>query len=221
MSPHFIPQDQAGALDWMRSFASGISGNPAVYELSPGEAATIAQAVDAFAAAYAVALDPATGTKVTRQIKDEARNSAEDLCRRFARIIKSNNGVSDAAKIAIGVRPINNGRSKIHVPRSSPLLTIIGATPKCHTLCYTDTNTPSSRAKPFGAIQLQLFVALGDASIRNPDLARYRGGFTRNPIGVSFESSEEGKIATYFARWVSRRGDVGPWSLPVSMRVAG
>jgi hypothetical protein len=27
-------------------------------------------------------------------------------------------------------------------------------------------------------------------------------------------------VATYFARWASRRGDVGPSSLPVSMRIA-
>jgi hypothetical protein len=108
MSPHFIPQDQAGKLDWMQSFAHGISASPSVYALSPGEAATIVRAVDAFAAAYAVATNPATGTTVTTRIKDEARNSAEDLCRTFARIIKSNKGVSDAAKIAIGVRPMNN-----------------------------------------------------------------------------------------------------------------
>jgi hypothetical protein len=221
MSPHFIPQDQAGKLQWMQSFANGIAAAPSVYALSPGEAATIAQAVNRFAAAYAVALDPATGTKVTTAIKDQTRNSAENLCRTFARIIKSNNGVSDAAKEAIGVRPINNGRIAIHVPLSWPLISIVGATPNCHTLRYTDSNTPTSRAKPFGAIQLQLFVALADAPVRNPDLARYRGGFTRNPIGVSFDSKEEGKIATYFGRWVSRRGDVGPWSSPKSMRVAG
>jgi hypothetical protein len=220
MTPHFIPQDQFGALHWMQNFSNGISANPYGYFLSPGEAATIAQAVDSFAAAYAVVIDPARKTQVTTALKDQTRNSAENLCRMFARIIKSNNGVSDAAKIAIGVRPMNNGRSAINVPLSWPLIDIVGATPNCHTLRYTDSSTPFSAAKPFGAIQLQLFVALADAPVRNPDLARYRGGFTRNPIGVSFDSKEEGKVATYFARWVSRRGDVGPWSASKSMRVA-
>ena len=44
--------------------------------------------------------------------------------------------------------------------------------------------------------------------------------FTRNPIGVDFESKDGGKLATYYGRWVSRRGEMGSWSLPVSMHIA-
>ena len=44
--------------------------------------------------------------------------------------------------------------------------------------------------------------------------------FTRNPIVVPFAEADDGKIATYYGRWASVRGEVGPWSLPVSMRIA-
>jgi hypothetical protein len=55
---------------------------------------------------------------------------------------------------------------------------------------------------------------------RNPANARLIGDYTRNPVVVAFEHRADGKKATYFARWKGSRGDVGPWSTPVSMRIA-
>jgi hypothetical protein len=37
---------------------------------------------------------------------------------------------------------------------------------------------------------------------------------------VDFTEDKDGKVATYYARWASVRGEVGPWSLPISMRIA-
>jgi hypothetical protein len=37
---------------------------------------------------------------------------------------------------------------------------------------------------------------------------------------VSFEPADAGKTATYFARWMTQRGLVGEWSLPVAMIIA-
>jgi hypothetical protein len=54
----------------------------------------------------------------------------------------------------------------------------------------------------------------------SPDTAGFYGAFTKNPVAVGFAGTDDGKMATYFARWASPRGDVGPWSLPVSMRIA-
>jgi hypothetical protein len=50
--------------------------------------------------------------------------------------------------------------------------------------------------------------------------AKFYGAFTRNPIGVLFDDESDGKVATYFARWSTIRGEVGPWSVPVAMRIA-
>jgi hypothetical protein len=79
-------------------------------------------------------------------------------------------------------------------------------------LRYHDTFTPDSGAKPFGAANLQLFVAVGDLPVVDPDAASFYGAFTKNPVGVGFTAGDNGKQATYFARWASLKGDVGPWS---------
>ncbi|MEX0776999.1 MAG: hypothetical protein WD042_14940 [Phycisphaeraceae bacterium] len=220
MAQSYIPGQDAASLQWMQAFAGGIAASPSTYMLAAADATAISNAVGAFAAALATAVDPQTRTPVTVNVKDTARNAAEQICRQYAVVIKNNGGISDAAKIAIGVRPVNPSREPIPCPQSSPLLNVIAATPGAQTVRYSDTSTPDSKSKPFGASELQLFIAIGDAPTVDEDAAQFYGKFTRNPVGVAFAPQDDGKVATYFARWASRRGEVGPWSLPVSMRIA-
>jgi len=216
----YIPPNEGPALDWMLAFSAGISANPPLYLLTAADATAIANAVNAFAAARAITIIPATRNEVTIADKDDARTSAEQICRQYALLIKFNAGISDGDKINIGVRPVNPDREPIEAPASSPMLNIKGCTPGSQTLVYSDSNTPDSAAKPFGASELQLFVAIADAPVVDPADATFLGKFTRNPIGVQFDAEDNRKQATYFARWASPRGDVGPWSLPVSMAIA-
>jgi hypothetical protein len=220
MSSSYIPAEDAHALEWMQVFASGLNSNPGLYGVSPANAAAVSAAVAIFASAYELVIDPATKTKVTVADKDDARANAEALCRLYATQIKAAAGISDGDKIAIGVRPPNPTREPIPVPQSSPLLSIIAATQGGQTLRYSDQFTPDSAAKPFGAVSLQLFVAIGTAPTANEDEATFLGSFTKNPIAVPFAPDDDGKVATYFAKWQSRKGDTGPWSTPVSMRIA-
>src|SRR4051794_7675091 len=101
MSDSYIPTPDGLALTWMQSFASGISGNVAAYQLSAADAANISGVVADFASAYAVAATNSTRTPVTIALKDEKRVIAEQLCRQYAIGIKFNIGISDADKIAI------------------------------------------------------------------------------------------------------------------------
>lgn len=220
MSSDFIPAPDAEALTWMQTFAAGIAASVATYDLVTADATAISAAVNAFASAHAVAASPATRTPVTINLKDVARDLAEQTCRQYAIGIKVNGGISDANKIAIGVRPINPDRVPVPAPGTSPLLNIVVATPGVQQLRFADSLTPDSGAKPAGAASLQLFVAIGTAAATDPDAADFKGAFTRNPLAVDFDAADDGKVATYFARWANPKGEVGPWSLPVSMRIA-
>ena len=73
----------------------------------------------------------------------------------------------------------------------------------------------------FGAAYRQVFVAISE--IGQPatlEDARFCGAFTTKPATVTFRSKDRGKTATYYARWASRRGEFGQWSLPVSFTIA-
>jgi hypothetical protein len=103
---------------------------------------------------------------------------------------------------------------------TSPMVAIVAATPNAHTVAYKDTITPG-RAMPFGAVCLQMFCAISeDGPERDPMRAQLCGCFTRSPAVVTFRPEDKGKTATYFARWASRRGEFGMWSLPTSFTIA-
>lgn len=220
MAIDYIPASDALALAWMQTFASGIQSSPATYQLTAGDAAGITSAVDLFAAAYADAIDPAERSPVNIAVKDEMRNNAAQLCRQFATLIKFNAGISNPDKIAIGVRPVNPNRIPIVCPTTSPVLNVVAATFGAQTLRFADSLTPTKPAKPFGATELQLFVTVAAEAASDPDDALFYGKFTKNPVSVGYGSADNGKQATYFARWAGRKGDVSNWSSPVTLAIA-
>ncbi|MGI9015207.1 MAG: hypothetical protein ACR2GY_13300 [Phycisphaerales bacterium] len=216
----YIPGKDADALIWMRAFANVISASPSTYQLVPPDGVMLSTAVDEFETALQTANTQSTRTPGAIQTKDTKRNAAETLCRQYAVQIKYNNAISDTAKIDLGVRPVNESREPVYCPQSSPLLSITAATPGAQTLRYADSLNPTTAGKPFGAAALQLFMYVGDEATTNEDQAQFVGLFTRNPVAVTFDPADDGKVATFFARWSGGRGDTGNWSLPTSMRIA-
>ncbi len=216
----YLPSKDSDALAWMINFSTKITASPATYQVTAADAAAIATAVNGFDAALTIVQDPALKTEVSVATKDDTRTSAEQICRAYAGQIKVNLGVSDPAKISIGVPPPNTERNPIDVPDTSPILSVIAATPGAHTVRYSDSFTPDSAAKPFGAANMQVFVAIAEEAASDPTQATFYGAFTRNPVVVAFAAPDNGKQATYFARWTSRKGDTGPWSSPVSLAIA-
>jgi hypothetical protein len=148
--------------------------------------------------------------------KDSARAAMIATLRPVISQIQRNRGVSQSAKLALGLTPHKNGRSRVPSPFSNPILAVIGATPGEHTLRYADANTPASRAKPAGTIGLQLFLKVAPRPAGSPVGAKLYATATRQPIAVKFKHADNGKTATYFGRWIARSGAVGPWSSPVS-----
>jgi hypothetical protein len=81
-------------------------------------------------------------------------------------------------------------------------------------LKYRDGAVDSGRRKPRGATQLQLFSYVGNGVMRDPGDARLCGCFTRSPFTIGYDFKDAGKQATYFARWVSGRGEFSAFSPP-------
>ena len=220
MADSYIPTTDSAALSWMRAFAGGIASDSSAYQLGSADVTTINNAVNAYAQAISVSSNPSTRNIGTVAVKTAARRSATGICRQYAILIKNNAGITDQNKLDIGVRPVHTSRTPINVPASAPLVYILGATQGAQTVRYADSSTPTRAAKPVGAAQIQLFLAMATAPTADPAQAQLYGSFTKNPIGVEFNHADDGRVATYFARWVSPRGEVGPWSVPVSLRIA-
>lgn len=215
MPDRTIPQNDEPFYWWANAFRNVAVASPSVYSFTAGDVQLIQQTVDAYRAALNAAGSPRTRSAVTVAAKNAAKISLMQLMRRYVAQIQANAGVGDSDKIALGlhIRPRTNGRRT--VPSTSPLLTFLYSAPVKSYFAVHDTLTPTVPAKPFGASGVQLFAALGDGPVDDPDAARYVGEFTRSRIAVDHEPAEAGLVGSYFARWIGHRKDVGPWSLPV------
>jgi hypothetical protein len=208
----------AEALAWLENFAAVIVADPTTYGLDAPTAADVDTAVVAFRDAYDIAgvsgrtaVNPGGYTQPNRADMYASRNAALAVARPIAVQIQANPGISDMDKLTAGIVPRNFNRTKIFVPATSPLLGFLRAGVGTHLLGFADEMTPSSKRKPLGARQIQLFLGIG-ATITSLGSLRFYAGYSRFPMQVNFDPADAGKLATYAGRWVGTRGDVGPWS---------
>lgn len=232
----YIPARDSTLDSWADNFSTLITANPATYGLQPADAVAIAGAFTTWHAAYLlggstgsppVPVNPSTFTSVTVAAKNSAKFAMIIILRTYASQVRINPGVSNSDKIALGLNLPNNTPSPIPVPLTFPLLSIVSAGPGTHVIRFADSATPAIRAKPFGAIGMQLYRGVGVVAISDVSLTDWYAQLTSQPFQSSFLIGDSGKVATYFARWITRGkpvGDaaaqVGPWSSPVSLGVA-
>lgn len=215
--PPYIPRKIADRALWYTNFDTLLTAAPTTYGLTAPDAVAVAAAVLAFTNAYALSSNPATRTSATiaqTQLEDA---NAQAIIRPYAVRISANPSVDPADKVSIGVTVRSTTPTPIPPPLTVPAVTLASAMPLTHTLQYYDTSTPTSKAKAAGSIGIEIFRAIGTTPAVDPAQATYYGTFTKSPLRSTFSAGDQGKICTYFARWVNRSGaggtaSVGPWS---------
>lgn len=220
MSTPYIPAKDADFDNWSNNFQTVIAANPALYGLASADATAITASYTTWHAAYILLTSPATKTAPNVANKDVQKAAALIVFRGYAQIIQSNLGVSNTAKSAAGLTVKATGRTPIPAPGTAPILGFIGATPGVATLKYADTSTPTTKAKPFGALQLELWTFVGTTPpVGGAAGCSFVGLFTKSPFSVNFSGGQAGMTCYAYGRWVTRRGLVGPWSAVLSFGV--
>lgn len=212
----YLPTRNIELMLWIDNFVDLIQANPTNYGLVAGDATALDAVRDPFRTAFDLAQDINTRTQPVVAGFNAQKSTTLTVIREYAMIVLNDPGVSNELKTGLGL-VIPSPPSRIPPPTTIPLVTILYAQPQTHTLRYADSTTPASRAKPAGVTSMQVFRTIATAPASDPDAASFVNASTTNPVLVSSSPSDAGKIATYFCRWANRRGEVGPWSNPVSM----
>lgn len=222
MSTSYIPPKDADFAPWLVNFSTMITASPATYGLVAGDAVSIAAQNTAFAAAYALVTSPSTKTPTTVQAKNIAKANALATVRPYAQRIANNAGVSSSNKIALGLNPRTNPPTPVTQPTTLPVLSIPSMINLGLIMRYRDSlASPSVKAKPAGAIAAEVYVKTSATPIVDPTLLTFAGLQTKSPFTLSFTSGDIGKQAYVVARWVTRKGLVGPWGAIVAATVPG
>ena len=208
MAAPYIPAPDSGFSSWLLNFATLIAANPTTYGLLAGDATAISAQNTAFQAAYLAATNPATRTAPTVATKDATRATAEAIVRPYAMRIRNNTTVSNALKIGLGLTIPSTTPTPIPAPSVAPVLGLQAAIPMQMRMTYKDP-TAVGKAKPYGVIGTEIWRALGTVPAVDPAAATYYGTFGKSPFFSDFVAEDQGKVCTYFARFITRSGPAG------------
>ncbi|MGP1681402.1 MAG: hypothetical protein ACTS8S_03630 [Giesbergeria sp.] len=215
----YIPATDGGLEAWALNFDTLITAAPTTYGLTAPQAATYAGLYSAWNAAYIAATTPSTRTKPAVAAKDSARLALVDYSRELGMIVQAWPSITPTLLGDLGLTVRDTTPTPIPAPTTVPLVSILAGTNLALTVRYADELTPSARKKPFGATAIELWAKVDDVPPVSPADTSFLGLYTRNPIALAFGGGDGGKLCTIYGRWVTRRGLVGPWSLPASMTV--
>lgn len=224
MQPSYIPADDATLDAWSANFSGLITAAPTTYGLIAGDAVAIAAVVDPWHLAYVAATNPATRTSVTIAAKDAAKTLMLPVVRGYAQTISRDPSVDNGDKTAVGVNLPNSARPRIPAPTTQPTLALVAAVHNQQTLSYKDQTTPTTKAKPFGAIGIDLRQGIATTPFTDPTQCAPLGTITKSPTNIATSSGDVGKLATYFGRFVTRSGpggvaQFGPWSAALTVAI--
>jgi hypothetical protein len=220
MANSYIPPRESEMDNWLNNFKTLIAASPTSYSLVASDATAITNAYNAWHSAYLLAINPTTRTKATVATKNTQKGIVLGVVRGYADTIRVNVAVSDALKIGLGLRVRDTVPTPVPPPATFPLLTITEPMRGMQDVRAADELTPNKRARPTGSAGLLLFRAVATEAVPSPDDARFLSFVTRSEFQSNFDPADNGKTATYFARWTNAKGEVGPWSAPVSMPIA-
>jgi hypothetical protein len=127
--------------------------------------------------------------------------------------------VSDAERAALGIT-VRQEPSPIGPPTTSPICTIECGARLQQTLRFVDSATPTRKAKPQGAIGVEIWNKVGTAPPAGEADLRFVAVDTNSPYVMNFDSADGGKTNYVWMRWVSPTGERGPWGEQAQATIA-
>ncbi len=165
-----------------------------------------------------------------RAAKDDARAALEKQIRPVTNFVQGYTKTTDADRATIGITVRDTGKTPAPTPTSAPAVQVESGQRLTHRLKFTDAAAPTRRGKPPGTIGAEVWLALTAVGQPAPPLNSAAAGVadsykflsvsSRGNLQTDFPSNQAGKTAYYALRWVSTRGEKGPWSEVASATVA-
>lgn len=225
----YMPDDDLGKKMWMENFIKRLERDPKRYGFDdPRMFEYIQRTIRNFIKAVNVVSNPAQRSPHATLVKNQARAEAVPMCREIAMRLKWDPTLSDEEKIALGVNIDEALPERAKLPEGVlpgtlgyPELAVVSSPNGGHVIRFRDPNAGKSKGKPRGVSHFLLYGAIGP----KPDMcvthARLLYPYTKSPIEIMYPRScgLEGLYVTYYGRWLTTRGELSPWSRPVSKMI--
>jgi hypothetical protein len=216
MGTDYIPSSDAEFNTWLKNFELYVGANAAALGISPAQVTQLNTVTTDWATKYLDANTKQATAASAIQAKKDSRRVTEDFVRPLVGAMQSNTAVTDAHRQSLNITVRSTSRTAVGPPETSPVAQVDTSQRLRHTLSFSDERTPTSRSKPPGVQGCEIWTKVGDPAPTGPQDVHYLALDTRTPYVAEFEAADAGKKAYYMLRWISTRGEPGPWSQTVS-----
>jgi hypothetical protein len=227
MGTDYIPRPDAEFLTWSQNFAMVLGTNYAALGLTQPQSTAITTAQITFMGSLTAHNTAVQNAAAAKQTKCANRETFEEAIRALVRQIQANPSVTDAQRAALGITVRDEGagmRTATMANIGRPVATIDTSARLRHVLRFVDEATPTSRAKPHGAMGCEIWVKVapaGEAPPSDPSQLTFLGLDTASPYVAEYDGDDAGKTAHYMLRWAMSSNEMGPWSETASATIVG
>jgi len=215
----YIPGPDASFQAWQSNFVTYANANLAALGLVAADMAPITAAQTTWTTAFPAHVAAVAAAKAAKQTKDEARAAYVAAIRPLVRRLQASAVVSDAEKASLGIT-VAQTPGPIGPPTTAPICTIECGNRLQQTLRFVDSATPTRKAKPAGALGVEIWNKVGTTPPTGENDLRFVAVDTNAPYVMNFPAEDGGKTNYVWMRWVSPTGERGPWSEQAQATIA-
>jgi hypothetical protein len=107
------------------------------------------------------------------------------------------------------------------LPPTRPAPTVLARQRLAHASWFDEDELPTKKAKPAGVLGAEIWLKIGVTPPADPNELSFLALDTNTPYLAQYNGAQAGKKAHSMLRWVSTRGDKGPWSETASATIGG
>lgn len=220
---NYIPRPDGDFDAWASHYYDAVEKWWETQELDPNGLKPLEAALVAWQKDYPAHVAAQQEAEGARQAKDAARAALEKEVRPITNFVQGFPKTTDADRATIGITVRDTSKTPSPTPTSALVVQVESGQRLTHGLRFTDAASPTRRGKPPGTIGAEVWLALAPSGQPAPPLGdsyRFLSVSSRGNLQTDFPSTEAGKTAYYALRWVSTRGEKGPWSEVAAATVA-
>jgi hypothetical protein len=216
MTKDYLPRREAVFHTWQDVFLTYLLANCVRFGLTTALIDPLITLQIAWRDAWMAASNPDTRTRATIKAKNETMAVYKATLRQFVReYLRSSSKVSDADRMNMGLPVADKKPTPAPAPTTRPVGEIDFSQYLTHILHVRDS-VAANAARPAHTSGFEVRRKIGGDTAPGIDEMELVDIARRSPYRMVYASIHQNKRAWYTMRWVSTRGDKGPWSEIIS-----
>jgi hypothetical protein len=228
--PDYIPRREASLVPWVNQMSTVVGDWYVRQGIDNKLVNEVLVLREAFNEAYAASVAADAAARAATAAKDEARASLLAAVRQLAQQAQHEPDMDNSVRVDAGLTARKTTRTRTSVPRVAPLVSAAPVERFVHELRLVvegeaagSSGAAVRKAKPKGVQRAEVYRAIaqpGSTAIPADDAFVYVDSVSDAVHRMTLDGQAVGKQAYYKVRYVSSRGQRGPWSNVASATVA-